>query len=181
VNPVRIRIERVGVLLVVPLLCLSAAKADDVKGYIGKSSCKRELWRDFSIRLDKNQDAYIATRDFKGKALAMIVQYERAGDKCGIVRDIVESRTPESYFHAECVDPSAPTVPAIGTFRKNNRAASGYPIELWRLDLPTLKFVPVDGRAKCINRNYAGNDNGDDLAGWAKQRATYKKRTGPSH
>jgi len=160
--------------LVFTLLAIVIAGADDLRSkYLGQSSCVSELQSHrFNIRLDKKQNAYLATRQLNGRAVAMIVQYEKDKDECGVIRDIVQTQKADASFSVECVDPNSPNAVAVGTRQRNDRRLSGRAIEAWSVDLKDLRFVRISGPVTCSSwRSYAGSDQGEDLASWAEQRS----------
>jgi hypothetical protein len=59
----------------------------------------------------------------------------------------------------------------VGTWPKGFDKSAGPAIEAWKIDLKKLQFSPVQARVRCANQSYEGNDEGDDLAIWAKKRA----------
>jgi hypothetical protein len=67
----------------------------------------------------------------------------------------------------------------VGTRPETDARVSGAAAEAWRIDLKKLAFMPDRNRVVCERRGYAGNDEGDDLAIWAKQRAA--KKQAPPH
>jgi len=136
--------------------------------YVGKSSCTRELWGStgsYGLRLDKTQNAYLAAHTVQGKDILAIVRYDREGDRCGVITDLVEAATP-NYFEFACVDCGAPADVVVGTWPQNNNSSSANAVEAWRIDLKQLAFTRVSRRVRCVRRSYAGSDNGEDLVTW---------------
>lgn len=150
-----------------------AVFAEEPKAYLGQNSCQAELESSdhYGIRLDETRKAYLNAYALKGKALLMIVQRHDDKGQCGIIRDVVQSLDPNSSFVWECVDQTSPSDVVVGTWPKSYSKVSGPAVEAWRIDLKELKFVSVHAPVKCKAKNYAGNDEGDSLVEWARQRA----------
>ena len=59
----------------------------------------------------------------------------------------------------------------VGTWPAKHPEVSGLAVEAWRIDMKQLRFVPAHGRVTCKAADYAGSDEGGDLASWAKKRS----------
>ena len=162
------------------LLAVSANAGSLKDRYVGKSDCIPELKsaREYGIRLDESQHAYLFAYDVKDAHVLAIVQYQSEGAKCGVIRDIVESDRPEPSFIWECVDTKIPSDVVVGTRPSNHPSTTGPALEAWKVDLITLKFAPLQRKVTCNAGNYAGTDQGDSLADWARKRTknTHPKR-----
>jgi hypothetical protein len=100
----------------------------------------------------------------------MILQRSNDADTCGVVRDLIQTHSVNAFVW-ECVNQRAPTDVVVGTWPMNHRGVSGPATDAWRIDLNELKFVHLSVRATCKAINYAGPDEGGDLASWARKRA----------
>ena len=126
-------------------------------------------------RLDRNQNAYLAAHTVDKTNILLIVQYGNAGDKCGVIRDLISSDDSDRYFEFECTDPREPSAVVVGTWPKRNNAVRGPAGDAWRIDLRSLKFVPLQRKATCVRRSLDGTDDGEDLAIWALRRGKANK------
>src|SRR5205814_1803584 len=148
---------------------------EDLRGkYIGRSSCAAELKAAtdrYGIRLDRTQKAYLEADRLANANILLLVQRTNDGDKCGTVRDVVESRRIDDDFIWECVDHAALSDVVVGTWAAKHRSTSGPADEAWRIDSAKLKFIPIHRTVNCTNPSYAGNDEGDSLSDWARKRA----------
>ncbi len=145
--------------------------------YIGQSGCSREFESSigrYGIRLDRSQRAFLEAHTFKNKTLLLIVQCSTDEDKCGIVRDVVKSREEDKSFIFDCIEKSNPSAVVIGTWSESHKAASGAAVEAWKINLDELRFTRVNVPVVCKAGDYAGNDEGGDLASWAKERSAHK-------
>jgi hypothetical protein len=158
--------------LVLCLIVATFARAVDLReAYVGKSSCVHGLQKgvgSFGIRLDKKQVARLEARTSEGRKILMIVQYQKEWDACGTVRDIIQSKAADAFFVFECVDDRNPAAVVVGTWRDQN--VSGPSLQSWRVELSELKFVPIAEPVRYVPQRLSGNDDGSDLAGWARQR-----------
>jgi hypothetical protein len=169
---------RVWLSLTLCLVATTIVRASDLRQtYVGKSSCSHGLQEKvgtYGIRLDKKQTARLEARTSEGKKILMIVQYQKEWDDCGTVRDIIQSADSNAFFEFECVDDKNPGAIAVGTWRTPK--ISGPSLESWRVELDGLKFVPITRPVRFIPHFGAGNDDGSDLAGWARQRGAKSHR-----
>jgi hypothetical protein len=167
------------------LTALGQAVAQDAfTTFIGKSSCSPELSGHvgvYGIRLDKTQKSYLSAHRLNDKSILMIVQYAIDGDRCGTIKDVIQSRDVGNYFEFECEDHRVPSAVVVGTWPSKNNATRGAAVEAWRIDLAGLKFVPAKNQVTCIRRGGEDSeDEGDDLATWAKERAAKKHTKSPA-
>lgn len=168
---------RISVVIFVMTLAAGGAlaKTDELRQkYVGTSNCAAELQAAsgfYSIRLDKTQKAYLIAYELKDRNILTIVQYEKDGDQCGTIRDVVQSRTPASSYVWECSHRVAPSDVVVGTWPANHPSVSGRATEAWRIDLKGLKFNPISDPVSCVVRGGTGSDDGLDLTDWAKKRA----------
>jgi len=155
--------------------------------YVGLSLCNAELQSShsrFGIRLDGTQHAYVEYRETPAARVVMIVVFADDFDKdhCGSVRDAREFHYSNDVFVPECIELLHPESVVVGFFDQKDdpehveRGAlmRGPAVQSWKIDLKTLKFLPTSGRVTCIAENYAGADDGDDLATWARHRTMTK-------
>jgi hypothetical protein len=166
------------IIAILTVLFAAAVSEDDLqKKYTGQSNCSPELKSadHYGIRLDKTQIAYLDSYQWKGTNIVAIVQYKQEGEKCGIIRDVVQSQDATSSFIFECTSCDAPADVFVGTWPETHRGSSGSAVEAWKIDLKSLKFVPVKKPVHCVNRDYSGSDEGDDLATWARNRTRLPK------
>lgn len=160
--------------------------------YVGLSLCSPELQSPrsrFGIRLDRTQHAYVEYREMPPARVVMIAVYADDFDKdhCGSVRDAREFQYSKDVFVPECIELLHPESVAVGFFdqkfdpdRLERRALMRGPaVQSWRIDLKNLKFLPTSGQVTCVVENYAGANDGSDLASWAHQRVT-KKNSRPA-
>jgi hypothetical protein len=156
------------------LLAPLSAKADDIRQkYVGQSGCAPEFKKsanDYGIRLAKNQRARLEAHVFQSKAILVIVQHSNDTDKCGIVRDAIKSQATDRSFVWDCVDKLNPSEVVVGTWPSKHQSVSGPAIKAWRIDLKQLKFLRLNVPVVCDAGNYAGSDEGGDLATWSRKR-----------
>ena len=151
-----------------------AGKHDPEHKYAGLSGCAPEFkWAPgtYGIRLDKGQRTRLAAHTINEKNVLTIVQYKDDNDQCGVVRAAVQSDKPGDFFEFDCTDQNRPSMVVVGTRPENDPKVSGRAVQAWRVDLDTLRFVVDDREVTCVRRSYAGSDEGEDLATWARQRA----------
>ncbi len=160
---------------VIIFFAVPCAKATDLlQKYVGRSGCAPELNSPlgrYGIRLDENKRAYLEAHVFKNETILAIVQHSSDTDQCGIVRDAIQSQRTDSSFVFECVDKKDLSAVVVGTWPAEHPSVSGPAVEAWRIDLKELKFVRLSVPVACNAGNYAGSDEGDDLAGRARKRA----------
>lgn len=156
-------------------LFVPLAKATSVRQkYVGRTGCAPEFklaLNHSGIRLDRNQRARLEAHEFRAGTILVIVQYKDEADQCGTVRDAIESQPTDTSFVWECVDKRNPSAVVVGTWSAGQAGTSGPAVEAWRIDLKQLKFDRLTSGATCSASSYAGSDEGDDLASWAKKRA----------
>jgi len=183
VRPLRVVIGA-AVLLVV----LGSARAQDFKRhYVGKSSCAPNIQSkrpDFSMALDRTQMTYVIHRYLPKATVLLIVQLQ-VGDNCGVIRDVIELRDLSKEFEFSCVDYQSPGDVVIGTGKRNGSTNPLTANEAWRIDLKEHTFNKIGRKVVCTIENYAGEDDGSDLAAEAKKRASEEKsghpRPAPNH
>lgn len=162
-------------LIVILASIVATSQTDVEQKYVGKSKCLPELKsarEHYGIRLDKSQNAYLAAFRLKDQKILAIVQLMDASDRCGVIRDVIQAQDVDSSFVWQCHDKKAPSDVVVGTWPAKHPKTSGPAVEAWRIDLKQLKFAPVQGvPVSCVAGYYAGSDEGDDLASWAKKRA----------
>jgi hypothetical protein len=155
--------------------------------YVGLSLCSGELqsYRSrYGIRLDRMQHAYIEYRELPTTRVVMIVVYADDFDKdqCGSVRDAREYKYSPEVFIEECIEALHPENVVVGFFEqfdpdhpKRPALMRGPAVQSWRVDIKNLNFLPTSERVTCSvpdGHANAGNDDGSDLATWARQRVT---------
>ena len=151
-----------------------AGKDEPEHKYAGLSGCAAEFKRapgTYSIRLDKRQRTRLAAHTVNEKNVLTIVQYKDENDHCGVVRDAVQSDKPGNFFEFNCTDRGRPLAIVVGTRPERDPNVSGRAVQAWEVDLNTLRFTPDKEEVTCLRKSYAGNDEGDDLATWASERA----------
>jgi hypothetical protein len=166
------------VLLVLP----ATLNADVAASFVGRNSCDPELklaTTRYGIRLDSSQNAYLMAYRLKAANILAIVQYEKKDETCGIIRDVVQSRDNDSSFVWECHSPKVRSDVVVGTWPAKHPSVTGPAVEAWQINLKTLKFEPMRGPVKCEAGNYRGNDEGDSLADWARERAARHSANSP--
>lgn len=167
-----------GISVIVIFGVLFAGAENDIRlKYLGQSNCLPELKSadHYGIRLDKSQMAYLDAYQWKGKNILAIVQHNHGDESCGTIRDVIQSRNPRSSFIFECSDNTSDVV--VGTWPETRRSTRGLAVEAWKIDLKDLKFVPIKAPVHCINQDYSGNDEGEDLVMWARKRAAKRSST----
>jgi hypothetical protein len=167
------------ILASLPLFMVAGgAKATDLRQrYIGRSGCAAVVnspGGHYGIRLYKEKRAYLEAHEFKNETLLAIVQRSSDTDECGIIRDVVRSGQGDSSFVFECVDRRNPAAVVVGTWPAEHPSVSGPAVEAWRINLQELRFVRLHARVSCSAGDYAGSDEGDDLADLARKRAVKK-------
>lgn len=155
------------------LLQASTTTTDLQNMYKGKSTCIPELRSPaerYGIRLDRTQNAYLTAYRLKDANFLAIVQFNATDDKCGVIRDVVQSKDLRSSFVWNCVDPNEPRDVVVGTWSGQHKRLSGPALESWKVDLKQLTFQSISGHVSCRAGSYAGADSGDGLSDWAKKR-----------
>jgi len=158
-------------------LAVSIARSDASQKFVGGSSCRPELngrMGRYGIRLDKKQSARLEARTVGAQRILMIVQYKKEWDACGIVKAVIQSSQNDASFVFDSVDDENPGVIVVGTWRTPE--ISGRSLESWRVYLDPLKFVPISRSLRFVPYFGAGNDDGSDLADWARKREARAKR-----
>jgi hypothetical protein len=159
-------------------------KQDDVRlGFLGKNSCAPEFklaTTRYGIRLDSRQNAHLMAYRLKAANILTIVQYEKDDQHCGVIRDVVQSRDHDSSFVWECRSPNMRSDVVVGTWPAKHPSVTGAAVETWRIDLKALKFEKVHAHVNCEAGNYAGNDEGDSLADWVRERAASHRAKSPN-
>jgi hypothetical protein len=145
----------------IPAFLISAPAtvvAQDLQSkYVGQTGCGPDFQRGpgtYGIRLDRSQRAYLMAHRIKGRNVLTIIQYENDSDKCGIVRDVVQSSKPSDAFEFNCVDRRNLSAVVIGTRPEKAGSVTGAAVEAWRIDLEKLKFVADHNRVKCVRKDY---------------------------
>jgi hypothetical protein len=173
-----IKMKALVTVFVVFLFSCCLGATDVRHKYIGKSGCLSEIaspLNQYGIRLDRKQRTRLEAREFKNETILTLVQYSSDADKCGVVRDAIESQSSDRSFVWECVDKGHPSDVVIGTWSPKHPAISGPAIDAWRIDLRELRFVRLNTQVACNAENYAGTDEGEDLAVLARKRAAHRK------
>lgn len=165
------------------LLMIASVKATPLpQNYAGQSGCAADLkssFNNYAIRLEARPRARLEAHEFKTQTILTIVQYSGAKDRCGVVRDAIQAKSPnDAFVFWECTDKRDPSAVVVGTRPMAN--ANGPALEAWRIDLKTLTFARLHVPVTCRSRSGAGFDDGGDLATWAKQRAA-RLAAPPSH
>jgi hypothetical protein len=159
-------------------------KRDDVRfSFVGKNSCVPELklaTTRYGIRLDSRQNAYLMAYRLKTANILTIVQYEKDDHNCGVIRDVVQSRDHDSYFVWECRSPNMRSDVIVGTWPAKQPSVTGPAVEAWRINLKALKFEDAQAHVNCEGGNYTGNDEGDSLADWVRERAANHRAKSPN-
>jgi hypothetical protein len=159
-------------------------KRDDVRfSFVGKNSCAPELklaTTRYGIRLDSSQNAYLMAYRLKAANILTIVQYEKDDQRCGVIRDVVQSRACDSSFIWECRSPKMRSEVIVGTWPAKHPSVTGPAVQAWRIKLKVLKFEEVQSHVNCEAGNYAGNDEGDSLVDWVRERAASHRAKSPN-
>jgi len=157
----------------IDIVLLPSKGAGDLHAqYVGKSSCTRELWEstgNYGLRLDKTQNAYLAAHTVQGKNIIAIVRYDKEGDRCGVITDLIQAVTAQNHFEFVCVDCDAPADVVVGTWPESDNSSSATAVEAWRIDLKRLEFTRTSRRVRCVRLSYAGSDEGEDLVTWGRK------------
>ena len=168
---------KIGLFLCVTIWLFAvsvAGREEPEHKYAGLNGCAPEFKRapgTYSIRLDNRHRTRLAVHTVNEKNVLTIVQYEDDNDHCGVVRDAVQSDNPGNFFEFDCTDRGRPSLIVVGTRPERDPNVSGRAIQAWQVDLDTLRFIPDHEEVTCIRKSYAGNDEGDDLVTWARQRS----------
>jgi hypothetical protein len=86
------------------------------------------------------------------------------------VRDAVQAKDSKTDFIFDCATKQDPSSVVVGTWPRTFTQVSGPAIEVWRIDLHPLKFASLHQQAFCLNKSYAGADDGRDLVDGARDR-----------
>ena len=89
----------------------------------------------------------------KAPNILTIVQYEKADQNCGVIRDVVQSRDHDRSFVWECSSRNMRSEVIVGTWPAKHSSVKGPAVEAWRIKLKALKFEEV--QAHCLRRLYA--------------------------
>lgn len=179
-----------SVSVIIGLFAAGAAQAQDFKQrYVGKDPCALKLKGDydFSLRLDKTRNSELRALDIGNTSIVMIIEHEKEGPACGIIRDVVQITVPASdkhvdepfrdkHFEFRCFDSQAPTDVAVGTIvreGKNTRLMTA--IDAWRINLKEQKFVATHDKVVCSADGFGGEDDGSDLVDEAMKYAAHGK------
>jgi hypothetical protein len=159
-------------------------KREDARSsFVGRNSCAPELKfarTRYGIRLDSNHNAYLMAYRLKAANILTIVQYEKDDQNYGVIHDVVQSRDHDSSFVWECRSPNMRSDVIVGTWPAKHPSVTGPAVEAWRINLKALKFEEVQAHVNCEARNHAGNDEGDSLADWVRQRAASHHAKSPN-
>lgn len=170
---------RSAALLMGLLVAASVAQAQDFKQrFVGKSPCAPDIQSehsDFSLRLDKTQDLTLQYRDLSAVKIVMIIQPSGSGDRCGVIRDVVQITHVAKDFEFRCFDPHAPTDVTIGTSIRKGSTKPVTAIDAWRIDLKEQKFIETGGKVTCTAEGWDGEDDGSDLVDEAKKYAAHHR------
>jgi hypothetical protein len=161
-------------LIAVSLVTESTLAEDLRQRLVGRDDCIPEFRSPrgrSGIRLDKKQGAYLTNYKLKDANLLLIVQYQNGNERCGVIRDVVQSSDLTASFVWDCVDAKDPSAVVVGTWPAEHPAVKGPSKKTWRIDLKDFKFIPLQQVVSCRAGNYAGSDEGDGLSDWAMKRA----------
>lgn len=168
-------------LLVAYIVFVGVASAVSAQGerqnFVGTNSCASDVQAQgasFGMRLDKSQRAFLEYRNLGNIKVLFIIQYKNEGDKCGVIRDAVETPDLSQDFEFSCIDRAKPTDVVVGTSRRTDSRDTITAHEAWRIDLKKQSFNTVPRKVTCYNESYAGEDDGSDLVDAAKTRATHR-------
>ena len=155
----------------------TCVRSQDLKQkYVGKSGCTEGIrGRQYGARLDKTQNTYLEARVLPTVKVLLIIQFQDASDRCGLIRDIVENHRIAADFEFACVDNHRPSEIVIGTRDSDDEKITGPAIQAWLIDLKNQSFVLTRDRVTCSRENDAGSDDGSDLVDAAKKHATHQK------
>jgi len=67
----------------------------------------------------------------------------------------------------------------VGTWPAKHPSVTGPALEAWRINLKALNFEELQAHVNCDAGNYAGNDEGDSLADWVRERAASHRTKSP--
>jgi hypothetical protein len=165
---------RLVACLIMGFVASVSGEVDARQQYAGESGCEPEFkWAPgtYTVRLDGAQRSSLAAHTVGEANVLTILQFKGGGDQCGVIRDAVRSEKADDFFEFDCIDRRKPEAVVVGTRPGNDHKISGRAMQAWEVDLKTLRFVPDDRKeVTCVRRNYSGNDDGDDLATWARKR-----------
>lgn len=120
--------------------------------YVGQSSCTTEIkvvGSQYGMRLDKTQNTFLEARKLSETKILLIVQYTPGDHKCGMIRDVIETRQLVSAFEFSCTDLQMPSAVVIGTRDMNDEKIAGFASQAWRIDLKEQKFIVTRDRVSC--------------------------------
>jgi hypothetical protein len=146
--------------------------------YVGRSGCAPEFkpsLNRYGIRVDKDTGTFLEAYEFRTGTTLVLVQHRTDKDTCGTIRDVIQSQPTDRSFVWECLDKRNPSAIVVGTWPSEHPSVSGPAIEAWRIDLKQLRFYRLKVPVVCDAGNYAGPDNGDDLANLARKRTAEQK------
>jgi len=158
------------------LLDVRSSLADDQQrhGLVGTQFCPQAATGYFSVGLVRQENLYLATQKVSNNGVLMILRYSASGATCGNVLDAVDMFSKQRIVAFSCADPGHPGLIIVGEVaaqgywevRKTNRS--------WRVDTEQNRILPYLHPVTCQNIGYAGADDGEDLASWARKRANKK-------
>jgi len=136
--------------------------------------CPRGAQGYFGIGLLRQQHLYLATEEKSSARTLMILHYRSNDEECGTVLDKMVVPASKRHFEFSCSDPAHPELILVGEIVSSKRWRAIATTQAWRIDLAQRKILPYAGRVTCRNVSYAGADDGEDLASWARKRAQAK-------
>ena len=158
------------------LLHVRLSLADDQQrhGLVGKQFCPQVAKGYFGIGLVRQENLYLATQEVSNTGVLMILRYSASGAACANILDAVDISSKRRTVEFSCADPKHPGLIIVGEMaaqghwkvRKTNRS--------WRVDIEQKRILPYPHPVTCQNVSYAGTDDGEDLASWARKRANKK-------
>jgi hypothetical protein len=149
----------------------------DLAAFIGSDACRTELQGSgagFGMALDRNQRAFVETRQLNGKPTLLLIQYAKDGDRCGTLRDIVVAPDPKDVFELDCVDQTNAKHVVVGVHQGPEGARHWKASKSWVVDFEKLKLSPTNESVTCLNYDYSGGDDGSDIRTRAAARAKKK-------
>lgn len=173
-------VKKVNIVFGLLLMLTAAASAkaqESNRKYIGRSGCDKQFdYRTrFGIRLDKSQNTYLDYREIGKVGVLLLLQFKREDSQCGVIQDAIEIRDLSKTFQFDCVDHKHLGEIVVGLTKVLNGDDVATTSNAWRIDLRERKFNAIREKVQCMNGNYSGDDDGNDLADTAARRVSEEK------
>jgi hypothetical protein len=132
-------------------------------------TCPNRSLRPLSLRLDAARNAFLWQLSDKGQLFLYSVQDGDSPEKCTVLDRLVTRENGATVFEYECSAQNRPGK-AVVALTSPRQPIDRRVLKAWVVDEKSLHFVPVKAQVRCTHEGYAGNDDGSDLLGRARER-----------